>query len=156
MKLLRKILKVLSYIWVMAMDLLILLSVSTMFMNTAITIGMTNQLAFGVGVLVAAVAFAHLKFRHVMRRADAKPVIVIRPIHNEADHKRALEQIDCLWGAKSNSPDSEKLEILMILVDDWEREYFRGLMQKDSDVVQAIEQEEHPVNFIKHGEEPHE
>lgn len=46
----------------------------------------------------------------------------IKPIHNEADLAAALAAIDDLWGAPEGTPDSDRLEILVALVEAYERE----------------------------------
>jgi HTH-type transcriptional regulator / antitoxin HigA len=45
----------------------------------------------------------------------------IRPIHTETDHEAALREIERLWDAADNSPDAAKLEVLAILVEDYEK-----------------------------------
>jgi HTH-type transcriptional regulator / antitoxin HigA len=45
----------------------------------------------------------------------------IRPIHNDRDHEAALRAIEMLWDAPSGSREAEELEILAILVEDYER-----------------------------------
>jgi HTH-type transcriptional regulator/antitoxin HigA len=47
----------------------------------------------------------------------------IDPIHNDRDHGRALGQIEKLWGAKKGSPSAKKLEILVTLVEAYERKH---------------------------------
>lgn len=44
----------------------------------------------------------------------------IAPIRNDADHKRALAEIDRLMDAEPGSPDGDRLEILSLLVENWE------------------------------------
>lgn len=47
----------------------------------------------------------------------------IHPIRNARDHARALRQIEKLWGARAGSPDAEKLEVLVTLVDAYEAKH---------------------------------
>lgn len=47
----------------------------------------------------------------------------IRPILNDRDHASALERIDELWGADPGSPRADELEVLVTLVDAYEREH---------------------------------
>ena len=47
----------------------------------------------------------------------------IRPIRNDRDHATALERIDALWGAGPGSARGEELEVLVTLVDAYEREH---------------------------------
>jgi HTH-type transcriptional regulator / antitoxin HigA len=44
----------------------------------------------------------------------------IRPIRNDADHKAALTEIDRLWDAEDGTPEADMMEVLAILVDDYE------------------------------------
>jgi antitoxin component HigA of HigAB toxin-antitoxin module len=44
----------------------------------------------------------------------------IRPIRNDADHRRALAEIERLWGAADGSPEGDKLDILVTLVEAYE------------------------------------
>jgi len=74
--------------------------------------------------------------------------MTIRPIRNEADYDEALAEIDRLMGATPGTPESDKLEILVTLVERYESEHWaieapdpiaaihhvmeaRGLRQKD-------------------------
>jgi HTH-type transcriptional regulator/antitoxin HigA len=44
----------------------------------------------------------------------------IKPIRNEADHAAALAAIERLWRAAPGTPEHDRLEILAMLVDDYE------------------------------------
>ena len=44
----------------------------------------------------------------------------IRPIRNQRDHAQALRAVERLWGARSGTPEADKLEILVTLVDAYE------------------------------------
>ena len=48
----------------------------------------------------------------------------IKPIRNDKDHASALVEIERLWGAKRGSPDGDKLDVLVTLVEAYERERF--------------------------------
>jgi len=48
----------------------------------------------------------------------------IRPIKTEADYELSLEEIEKLWGAPENSKEGEKLDILLILVGDYEDKHY--------------------------------
>jgi HTH-type transcriptional regulator / antitoxin HigA len=48
----------------------------------------------------------------------------IRPIKSEGDYKRALRAIEQLWEAKPDTPESDRLELLSILVEAFEREHY--------------------------------
>jgi len=47
----------------------------------------------------------------------------IEPIHNDRAHKKALAQIEKLWGAKRGSPSAKKLEVLVTLVEVYESKH---------------------------------
>ena len=47
----------------------------------------------------------------------------IHPIRNDRDHARALRQVEKLWGARAGSPEAEKLEVLVTLVDAYEAKH---------------------------------
>jgi len=48
----------------------------------------------------------------------------LRPIRNEADYERALAEVERLWGAKSGTPEGDRLDILATLIDAWEAEQY--------------------------------
>ena len=48
----------------------------------------------------------------------------IKPIKTEKDYKQALSQVDKLWNAKANSPEADILNILTILVEDYEDKHY--------------------------------
>jgi HTH-type transcriptional regulator/antitoxin HigA len=48
----------------------------------------------------------------------------IRPIRTKADHKRALAEIEKLWGAKLGTPHGDKLDVLATLIEAYEAEHY--------------------------------
>ena len=42
------------------------------------------------------------------------------PIKSERDHRRALEEIESLMAAKPNTPEGDRLDVLVALVEAWE------------------------------------
>ena len=44
----------------------------------------------------------------------------IKPIRNEADYDLALQDIDRYLDAAAGSPERDRLEVLTVLVDDYE------------------------------------
>jgi len=44
----------------------------------------------------------------------------IRPIRTDSDHKRALAEIENLWGAAAGTPEGDRLDILVTLVEVYE------------------------------------
>ena len=49
----------------------------------------------------------------------------IRPIRNDEDHGHAVAEIERLWGASADSPEAERLEVLVTLVHAYEAEHHR-------------------------------
>ena len=47
----------------------------------------------------------------------------IRPIRNEEDYETALEEIESLWEAESNTPEGDRLDVLVMLVEVYEAEH---------------------------------
>ena len=47
----------------------------------------------------------------------------IQPIRTEKDYDRALAEVERLWGAKQGTPDGDKLDILIVLVEDYENKH---------------------------------
>jgi len=48
----------------------------------------------------------------------------IRPIRSARDHRAALKVIESLMGARRNTPDGERLDVLVTLVEAFERQKF--------------------------------
>ena len=44
-------------------------------------------------------------------------------IESQRDHERALEEIESLMNAKRNTPESERLDSLVTLVEGWETKH---------------------------------
>jgi antitoxin component HigA of HigAB toxin-antitoxin module len=47
-------------------------------------------------------------------------IMKIRPIRTDKDHKAALVEIEKLWRAPSGSPEGDKLDVLVTLVETYE------------------------------------
>ena len=47
----------------------------------------------------------------------------LKPIRSESDYQAALAEIERLWGAKSGTPEGDRLEIVATLVDAYENEH---------------------------------
>lgn len=47
----------------------------------------------------------------------------VKPIRSEADYEAALAEIERLWGARSGTPESDRLNVLATLVDAYESEH---------------------------------
>lgn len=48
----------------------------------------------------------------------------IKPIKTETDYQNALQEIESLMTAKANSPEGEKLDVLVTLVEAYEAKHF--------------------------------
>ena len=48
----------------------------------------------------------------------------LKPLRNEADYCAALAEIERLWAAPDGSPESERLEVLALIVDAYEQSHF--------------------------------
>lgn len=44
----------------------------------------------------------------------------LKPIRSEADYERALAELERLWGAKSGTPEGDRLDVLATLIDAYE------------------------------------
>src|ERR1039458_5039960 len=56
----------------------------------------------------------------MQRRCNMK----IKPVRTPADHRTAVKEIDRLWGAKEGTPDGDRLDVLITLVDAYENHHF--------------------------------
>jgi HTH-type transcriptional regulator/antitoxin HigA len=50
-------------------------------------------------------------------------VTEIKPIRSEADYERALGEIEGLWGAALGTPEGDRLDVLVTLIDTYEDEH---------------------------------
>ena len=48
----------------------------------------------------------------------------IIPIKTHRDHRRALKEIESLMAAKRNTPNGDRLDVLVTLVEAWERQHY--------------------------------
>jgi len=48
----------------------------------------------------------------------------LKPIRTEADYQAALVVIERLWGARTGTPEGDRLDILATLVDAYENEHY--------------------------------
>ena len=60
----------------------------------------------------------------------------IKPIKTDVDHTAALAEIETLWGAPEGSPEGDRLDVLVTLVDAYEEKRWPI---GDMDPVEAIE-----------------
>jgi HTH-type transcriptional regulator/antitoxin HigA len=59
----------------------------------------------------------------------------VRPIRTEQQNEAALREIERLWGAPAGSPEGDRLEVLAMLVEDYER---RAYPIPDADPVDIL------------------
>lgn len=59
----------------------------------------------------------------------------IKPVRTKTDHRAALKEIESLMSARANSPEGERLDVLVTLVEAYERKHFPMDMP---DPVEAI------------------
>jgi HTH-type transcriptional regulator/antitoxin HigA len=48
----------------------------------------------------------------------------IKPIKNNRDHGEALKEIDRLMDARPNTPEGDRLDVLVPLVEAWEEKHW--------------------------------
>jgi HTH-type transcriptional regulator/antitoxin HigA len=61
----------------------------------------------------------------------------LRPIRSKREHQTALKEAESLWEASKGSPDGDRLEVLTLLIEAYEREHF------------PIEDPD-PIDFLQH------
>lgn len=59
----------------------------------------------------------------------------IKPIRTKADYRAALKEIEGLMAAKANTPEGERLDVLVTLVEAYERKHF---VMELPDPIEAI------------------
>jgi HTH-type transcriptional regulator/antitoxin HigA len=47
----------------------------------------------------------------------------LKPIRSEADYDAAMEEVAALWGAKSGTPEGDRLDVLATLIDAYEAKH---------------------------------
>jgi HTH-type transcriptional regulator / antitoxin HigA len=47
----------------------------------------------------------------------------VKPIRSEADYEKALAEVERLWGARSGTPEGDRLDVLATLIDAYESEH---------------------------------
>ncbi|MBX9894468.1 MAG: transcriptional regulator [Nitrosomonas sp.] len=48
----------------------------------------------------------------------------IKPIKTDADYRAALKEVESLMSAETNTPEGEKLDVLVTLIEAYERKHF--------------------------------
>jgi HTH-type transcriptional regulator / antitoxin HigA len=49
----------------------------------------------------------------------------IKPIRTKADHRAALKEIETLMSARAGTPEGERLDVLVTLVEAYEKKHYR-------------------------------
>ena len=71
----------------------------------------------------------------------------LQPIKTEAEHDVALQEIEKLWDAPDGSPESDKLDVLVTLVEAYEDKHYPIL---SPDPVEAITHYMESQNLSRH------
>ena len=50
--------------------------------------------------------------------------MVMRLIRNEEEYETALAEIDALWDAEAGTPEADRLDVLVLLVEAYEAEHY--------------------------------
>ena len=48
----------------------------------------------------------------------------LSPIRTKADHERAMAEVGRLWGAKNGTPEGDRLDALVTLIETYENEHY--------------------------------
>jgi HTH-type transcriptional regulator/antitoxin HigA len=90
----------------------------------------------------------------------------IKPIKSESEYESALEEIESLFSSKPGTDDFDRLEVLAVLVQDYERVHYpialpdmqsaieheldkRGFTQQETDIQQEVSiYQEIPIGHI--------
>lgn len=62
--------------------------------------------------------------QNMIKLTQTKFDMKIAPIRNEKDYQKALKRLELIFDAKMGSEQGDELEILSILIDRYENEYF--------------------------------
>lgn len=60
----------------------------------------------------------------------------LRPLRSKRDHAEALKQAETLWDAREGTPEADRLAVLVMLIENYEREHFPI---SDPDPIQFLE-----------------
>jgi HTH-type transcriptional regulator/antitoxin HigA len=75
----------------------------------------------------------------------------IHPVKTEADYESALEEIDRLWGSPEGSADGDRLDVLLVLVEDYEAKHHAIDLP---DPIEAIKFRMEQMNLTRKDLEP--
>ena len=63
--------------------------------------------------------------------------VTLRPILTKREHQAALREVEALWNTPGSSPEADRLEVLTLLVETYEREHYP---------IEAPD----PIDFLQH------
>ena len=75
----------------------------------------------------------------------------IQPIKNEKNYDKALAEIEALWGAEEGTGEGDKLDILLVLVEDYEEKHHQI---SPPDPIEAIKFRMEQMNLTRKDLEP--
>ncbi|MBM9576048.1 transcriptional regulator [Leptospira sp. 201903070] len=70
----------------------------------------------------------------------------IKPIKSAKDHDLALKEIEKLWDSKKNTPEYDKLDILITLVDSYENKHFPIESPDPIEAIKSVMEEKNLKN----------
>jgi antitoxin component HigA of HigAB toxin-antitoxin module len=72
--------------------------------------------------------------------------VEVKPIRSDSDYERALRRVEALWGSPAGSPQGDELEVLVTLIEAYEREHYPIDLQRRAggdNPERSIEELEH-------------
>jgi len=62
----------------------------------------------------------------------------IRPIRTDQDHRQTLAQVEKLWGAREGTPDGDRLDVLVTLIETYEERRWPFKSRRRFDPVDVL------------------
>jgi HTH-type transcriptional regulator/antitoxin HigA len=62
----------------------------------------------------------------------------LRPIRTDQDHRQALAQVEKLWGAREGTPDGDRLDVLVTLIEAYEERRWPFKTRRRFDPVDVL------------------
>jgi HTH-type transcriptional regulator/antitoxin HigA len=86
----------------------------------------------------------------LMRRPSEGLVMEIKPVKTRKDHRAALREIEGLMNARRDTPDGDRLDVLVTLVEAYERRHFPLDLPDPVDAIKFVmEQRELTVKDLE-------
>ena len=76
----------------------------------------------------------------------------IQPIKNDDDYDKALAEVEMLWGSDEGTKEGDKLDVLLVLVEDYENKYHKI---SPPDPIEAIKFRMDQMNLTRKDLEPY-